>query len=241
MPDYIKRKNIISPADKLVDYISNNTNIKLIYTKNNLLKYKDKYQLYFKYDTHWNYSGAYLGYIDILDLLGIEYNNIDSVNILLFDNKDSYKMNYYKNIYNNPYNDMSYMLALNKFEFYNNDKYPAISNYLKENFFIAPSNTFEPYFKSFSICNNSIKKKVMFIRDSYMNNMIDYVGEKFTESIYYDPTAFSYNSLLKEKPDVIVLEIIERDLKNRLLNILPNYKIEEINKDLKTNYVATNN
>ena len=38
--------------------------------------------------------------------------------------------------------------------------------------------------------------------------------------------------ILKEyKPDIIVFQSVERYLKDRMLNTMPNYRIEEINED----------
>lgn len=76
MPDYIKRKSIKSGTDIFVEYIKNNTDIKVVYPKEELLKYKDKYQLYYKYDTHWNSLGTYIGYTELTRILNIDNKSI---------------------------------------------------------------------------------------------------------------------------------------------------------------------
>ena len=48
--------------------------------------------------------------------------------------------------------------------------------------------------------------------------------------------------IIDKNPNIIVLESLDRLLiPDRLFNVLPNYKIEEINKDLKTNSIIKNN
>ena len=108
MPSYIKRRIEDSPTDILVEYLKNNTDIKIIYPKNELLKYKEKYELYSKYDHHWNYIGGYIGYTKILEALSINYHSIDSSDIE-FINVRSYSW----------YNSLAGILGLKNIDYYN--------------------------------------------------------------------------------------------------------------------------
>lgn len=117
MPDYIKRKSIKSGTDIFVEYIKNNSDIKVVYPKEELLKYKDKYQLYYKYDTHWNNLGAYIGYSELMKSLNIYVENIDNVNIKSLSANERFN---FGGIYH--YNDMANMLSLSKIKYYNDDK-----------------------------------------------------------------------------------------------------------------------
>ena len=216
MPDYINRKNTLSPTDKILEYITNNTDIKVVYTKDNLLQYKKKYQLYCKYDTHWNYLGGYIGYMSLMELLKLPYKNIDDLDILIFNGiyEDKHK-------YNGVYNDMARMLSLSKFDFYNDDYYYVISNYMKEQYFLNAPDTHGHYFKTFSSNDYIIDKKLFIIRDSYMHNIIDYISTIFKEVVYVHPETFDYTLILDENPDIVIFETVERALKDRLLNSLP--------------------
>lgn len=60
LPDYIRKSNNLSRTDNFLEYINEKTELKIIYPKATLINNKDKYQLYYKYDTHWNQIGAYL-------------------------------------------------------------------------------------------------------------------------------------------------------------------------------------
>ncbi|WP_300365994.1 hypothetical protein [Brachyspira sp.] len=235
MPNYIKRKSTVSSTDKILEYITNNTDIKVLYTKDNLLKYKYKYQLYCKYDTHWNYLGGYIGYMSLMEVLKFPYINIDNLDILTFNGiyEEKYK-------YNGVYNDMARMLSLNKFDFYNDDNYYIISNYLEEQYFLNAPDTHGHYFKTFSSNNYAIDKKLFIIRDSYMHNMIDYISTMFKEVIYVHPETFDYTAILNENPDILIFETVERGLHYHLDKIVTSHKIIEMNKDLKTYTIETN-
>ena len=151
MPDYIKRKSIKSGTDIFVEYIKNNTDIKVVYPKEELLKYKDKYQLYYKYDTHWNNLGAYIGYSELMKSLNIYVDNIDNVNIKSLSANERFNFDIHF------YNDMANMLSLSKIKYYNDDKAYIISNYITKNY---ETNYFISW-DNFHLIQNRIKVKIM--------------------------------------------------------------------------------
>lgn len=58
--------------DRLVEYIRQNSDVEVVYPKQELLDAKSAAQLYYKYDTHWTSAGAYVGVQALYDSLGIE-------------------------------------------------------------------------------------------------------------------------------------------------------------------------
>lgn len=223
VPNYIKGKLPNNGTEIFVEYIKNNTDIKVVYPKEELLKYKDKYQLYYKYDAHWNTLGAYIEYTQLMKSLGIYIDNIDNVDIKDFDGNQSYNLGVYQ------YNDMAYLLSLNSLKYYNDDKTYIISNYITKNYetnyYISSEN--------FSFNSKSYKSKdnIIIIRDSFGLNMIDYIATGFRQSKFIHLDTFKNENITECKPDIVVFQLVEWDLKGRILNIIPNYKIEEINND----------
>ena len=223
VPNYIKGKLPNNGTEIFVEYIKNNTDIKVVYPKEELLKYKDKYQLYYKYDAHWNTLGAYIEYTQLMKSFGIYIDNIDNVDIKDFDGNQSYNLGVYQ------YNDMAYLLSLNSLKYYNDDKTYIISNYITKNYetnyYISSEN--------FSFNSKSYKSKdnIIIIRDSFGLNMIDYIATGFRQSKFIHLDTFKNENITECKPDIVVFQLVEWDLKGRILNIIPNYKIEEINND----------
>lgn len=223
VPNYIKGKLPNNGTEIFVEYIKNNTDIKVVYPKEELLKYKDKYQLYYKYDAHWNTLGAYIEYTQLMKSFGIYIDNIDNVDIKDFDGNQSYNLGVYQ------YNDMAYLLSLNSLKYYNDDKTYIISNYITKNYetnyYISSEN--------FSFNSKSYKSKdnIMIIRDSYIMGMLDYIATGFKQSEFIHIDSFKNKNITEYKPDIVVFQLVEWDLKGRILNVMPNYKIEEINEE----------
>ena len=215
MPDYIKRKSIKNDTDIFVEYIKNNTDIKVVYPKEELLKYKDKYQLYYKYDNHWNNLGAYIGYSELMKSLNIYVDNIDNVNIKSLSANERFNFDIYH------YNDLANLLGLSKIKYYNNDKAYIISNYITKNYYVKDGFLYNS--KAYSNENN-----IMMIKDSFSLNMIDYIATEFKQSEFILTYSFRNEDILKYKPDIVVFETVERVLKQICL-----YKIKEINNDLE--------
>ena len=80
---------------------------------------------------------------------------------------------------------------------------------------------------------------IYIIRDSMTQELLDYIFPSFNEISAI--AKFNKFDIIDKKPNIVVFETLERYLKRKLLNVLPNYKIEEINKDLKTNSIIKNN
>ena len=223
VPNYIKGKLPNNGTEIFVEYIKDNTDIKVVYPKEELLKYKDKYQLYYKYDAHWNTLGAYIEYTQLMKSFGIYIDNIDNVDIKDFDGNQSYNLGVYQ------YNDMAYLLSLNSLKYYNDDKTYIISNYITKNYetnYYISDNYFSFNSKSYNNKNN-----IMIIRDSYIMNMLDYIATEFKQSEFIHIDTFKNENITEYKPDIVVFQLVEWDLKGRILNVMPNYKIEEINED----------
>ena len=61
--------------------------------------------------------------------------------------------------------------------------------------------------------------------------MMDYIITTFKQSEFIHERYFENKDIKKYKPDIVVFQSVERNLKYRILNAIPNYKIEEINED----------
>ena len=226
MPDYIKRKSIKSGTDIFVEYIKNNTDIKVVYPKEELLKYKDKYQLYYKYDTHWNSLGAYIGYTELTRILNIDNKSIESFKILEFDsayrnsNKDSSLF----------YNDIARMVSLNDIKKFRDDII-----YILEDYKYTITNITDDWSSSrisnYNLDNFKNNRNILIIKDSYSFEMMDYIITTFKQSEFINIGSFKNENITEYKPDIIVFQSVERYLKDRMLNVIPNYKIEEINEE----------
>ncbi len=83
MPSTVYRTSEITRCDKLYEYLSQNSDLEIVYPKAELLAAKSSYQVYYKYDTHWNYAGVYVGVQCLLRQLYGTYEDISGAKIVL--------------------------------------------------------------------------------------------------------------------------------------------------------------
>ncbi len=225
MPNYIKRKYSYNQTDKFIDYMQNTTNIKIVFSKKQLLDYKNKYRLYYKYDSHWNNLSGYIGYIDIMKILNKSYVELKDISI----KEIMISGNFPKQVIN--------ILNLSKINKYNYDIDYDISNYSKNKItYVNPTNdSITMHLKSDSIDN----RKILVIRDSFtiVGNMYYYLSLSFSESFFIHIDAINngtLNSLIREfKPNIIIYETLERYIEPKFLNM--SYTIEDISESLEVN------
>lgn len=213
LPDFINTKYILNDSlEKFIKYLEKNTDIRIIYPKNELLRYRDKYQLYYKYDMHWNSLGAYIGFNNIKKYLGLTYSQIENLSI----NKE--KNINMDNIY--PYNDLAKLLSLNKLKNYNNDYVYHISNY-NQNYTIEYKH--DNYKFKYKSNFPKYDKNILIIRDSYTLDMEKYLGNEFKNFISYGYR--DTNIYISNKVDIVIFETIDQLLKQRMLNLIPQYNV----------------
>ncbi|EKV56862.1 hypothetical protein A966_07484 [Brachyspira hampsonii 30446] len=228
MPYYVKRKTMINAAEQFVNYIRKNTDIKIVYPKEELLKYKDTYLLYYKYDYHWNYLGAYIGYSEFMKTVGINVPEIYNRNIILTNMLPFYK-------------DLTSFINLYSFLKKDIEKIYTISGYNNYNI-IEGTNVFSQYVLVKPKLNtNVINRKLFVIRDSFSQAMFEYLSSSFSQASYRHIDRYKNSEIIKEYPDIVLFETVDSFLKESLFKVIPNYKIEEINKDLETNSATSNN
>jgi hypothetical protein len=69
MPTAYKVETEKKRAETFVEYVNKNSGVRIVHPKDELIAAKSQYQPYYKYDTHWNELGAYVGYSQILKKL----------------------------------------------------------------------------------------------------------------------------------------------------------------------------
>lgn len=195
MPEYIKVKSSNNSTDRFVKYIRENTDMKIVYPKNELMEYKNKYRLYYKYDLHWNYLGAYIGYMALMRYIGYDLDDINNVSIFK---------------YNSSYGDFFYngnarLLALSDIKSYNDDDMYFISNY---NMSYRTENNYSNIFIS---------------GDSFLDYLRYYMSlSKIYEYNHSHIDDFSLEQIKYFKPNLLIFETLESGLKSRILTITNN-------------------
>lgn len=78
MPTYTI-ENSYKKVPRFVDYVKQNSSVKIIYPIDELRAAKDTMSTYYKYDTHWNHYGSFIATQALYKEMGLDYVSPDSV------------------------------------------------------------------------------------------------------------------------------------------------------------------
>lgn len=189
LPESIKKAENTA-TEELINYIEENSNINVVYPKENLLNVKEKYQLYRKHDTHWNTIGALIGAVSLQKEIDNKFDyDINNIQFEKTDETDKRDLSTFINL-----QDELYENKINIKNFYDDIEY-------KEN----KTDTYEEY-----ISNSNNDQTVMFIGDSFRTNMKPTFSKLYKRVVYLHRDKYTYDLLKKIKPDIVVIEAVER-------------------------------
>ena len=188
MPDGIEEVHEEKKIDLVVDYIRENSDIKVVYPKEELLKAKEKYDVYYKYDTHWNDMGAYEGYKALMASLNITPVSFENIETREYDSGDLANMAMLSGL-TKAYTESFITYDDDVETLYEDDK---------------GNNTY----KKLKYANG--QGKIFFMGDSFSDAMRPMISRTFEYSDFVHRDTKIYDEVLREKPDIFVYEMVER-------------------------------
>lgn len=189
MPSSIVPEGSYSRTDQLVAYLNEHTTVPVLYTKEALKKEKEGHQLFYKYDTHWNNLGGFVGGQVLNEYFHGEYVSLDEVVC--------------KAKKTNVSGDLARMLSMGNI--YNDDTEWQVKGYKKDvrleksmdgNDFVFSSNAKDD--RSLLVYTDSFGYALMEMAKDYANVRFSRNTDNFK---YFCDTM---------QPDVVVLEMVER-------------------------------
>lgn len=215
LPEQIKSLPTRSRLDRLISYLEDNNLPVIVDLRPALRAARQNHDVYYKTDTHWNGYGAFAAYTTIINTLGSSYPELK------------------------PYETADLELVTTE---------PGtrdIPKLIQADFITEPLVFFKPKkpfvqtlypgnydgYYQFSWIPDSKLPTLLMIHDSFGNrNLNDYLSMNFGKSHYFIHQLGMYKYFTKEsiqqfKPDVIIIEIVERNL-DQLADILSNIASE---------------
>ncbi len=202
-----KRVSDETRLDQLLKYLNNNSDIHVIDLREELIRRKSQERLYYVTDSHWNEYGAYYGYKVLIEEIG--------KHISISKPKAIEEFNIVKDYREAGGGDLANMLSLPK-------KYP------EEHILLQPkipreSKPFIDY--DYKLIRGAVMKnednnlpRLLIFRDSFTVALGPFISEHFSEAVYQWDQYFD-SSLVKEvKPDIIVQQVVERNLAKLLID-----------------------
>lgn len=201
LPDWINSKERkISRFDQVINYIGKNSPLEIIDYRKMFLDKKKMFQLYRKLDTHLNDQGNLLFADEIL--ANLNHPHIGKIN------PKEIKIDYNKM-------ELGDLVDFSGLPGVFSDVTPKIE-FIQMNSIECPVDNKAQLKESPMFCsmvdNPNLPKLILF-GDSFAYNLSEVFREKFSKFILYSyNTQISEDLLINEKPDFVILEIVERSI-----------------------------
>lgn len=208
MPEAFYRSRGPSRLDQLFDHMRTRSDINIVDLRRDLLEAKSSDQVYFSADTHWNDKGAFIAYRSIMDAILRATNDHRLAPHSLADYQSIAAIR--------KGGDLAKMLGLaDDME----ERYDRLDPLFRRCAQEEPlPNFMDRDWKPFPdpvayTCPNASLDLVM-LHDSFGNRIRPYLAESFRKSVFLWQHQLPWDVfkavVLKEKPDFVVEEIVER-------------------------------
>lgn len=195
IPAAYHEKNDKTNIDQLISYLHENTDVCIVYPKEEILESKQNKKdimFYYKLDTHWNEVGGYVGARYLAQELGIQMPALDD--LVLTESSISE-------------GDLTKMMNLS---IEGGDIRYSVSGFGFDNTECIPKNDSdaEVYFRT----PGADKRKIFVRRDSFGNAMKPGLAAQFENSFFVHRSYFSEDQIYDYGTDIFVLELVERNI-----------------------------
>lgn len=181
---------------RLVDYIKNNSDLTISFAQSEL-EYCDRFwQTYYKYDTHWNHLGAYVGVQALYSSLGMPVTNPSDLNIIEYEFGRAGDLIDLAGIDASSYDpDIDYKVCY--------------KDEIEITYETGGSIALQNIYKTQADTGND--EKLVLIGDSFRVAMIDYLMKDFSECNFYNKDVISSADAAILDCSVLVLQANERN------------------------------
>ncbi len=202
MPDIYDTPADMYITKQIVDYLKANTDVTVVYTLDSLLAAKealgDDTLLYRKTDSHWNRLGTYIATAELMKETGVSLPDYDSSEVSIVKTDDI------------P-GDLSDMLGLGNLV--DPGSLWEVTGYDEHNYKITEADE-KPY--TTGTATGACPKKILIRRDSFGEHMKEIIAASYNESVLVHQLVFDNEVIKREKPDIFVYEVVERNLTSLL-------------------------
>ncbi len=219
---YIGRTNEVSETKQIISYIKEQTNMEVIYPYEQMKEKSKEDYVFFKSDHHWTDDGAYIGYLELMKQVKLDYPNI------YISKPEDYTYSYSNKIRVEPDKKYHRGRTYEKISLHKNN-YKALDvnykYYRHKNFDkikLSTENFSKDYYHFKHVTYNINAPKLVLFGDSFGENLMQSIIFSFrdTERIYTYAGA-SLNETMnierfedfitKTKPEVLVICFSEID------------------------------
>lgn len=204
LPSGIEKVGDQTRLDQLVAYLAEQSDFSIIDPREKLITTKESNLIYEKTGTHWNEYGAFIAYCELINEVRKNYPNISAPDInnytLRTETVGGSDLAILLSLQNQKQDELVYLDPLS----------PRIAKNTSVAFENPNPNPVMPLVAK-EVANNELPHALIF-RDSFANHLIPYLSEDFKRSVYVWMYKIDPKIVDLEKPDLVILEVSERNL-----------------------------
>jgi hypothetical protein len=202
MPKGLHPLGTVSRVDQLVGPLRR-AGVAVLDLREPLRRAKAAHRAYLKTDTHWNKWGAFQGSAAIVDALGRRFPALPALRVA----------DYAVEAVRQPGGDLAEMLLmpdlLPEVDLVPRSRGPVLAHAAPNGAYPDPADQPERDRLAFATDRTDWPRAVFF-HDSFTRPMAPYLAERFSRSVFLWSHAFAPDIIRAERPDVVVLEVVER-------------------------------
>ncbi len=211
LPNNIVKTTGLTIYDQVVDALKDDSLIHLIDLRKPLEKAKAEHILYYKKDNHWNDIGAYIGYRSIINSINKQFPKVTPVPI------EAYDLDTTQSLVGGEALQIGVEDFIKENRVMLKPKYNLLSQPGEKQNYPMPIGFPYPWdFEIIKIVDDPSLPTAVIIRDSFTDFMLQFFSENFRKSIFiFDSWEYKENRNIieKEKPNIVILEIIEANIR----------------------------
>ncbi len=183
--------------EQLITYLQKEINFNLLDLGEQFPQKKQQNRLYHKLDSHWDNLGAFYAYQTLIDEIQKDFPSIQKKTLAEYKLDTIFRIGDIGTMINYTKKDTIVTLQL---------KQPIEIDTIKK----AQHNPIKIATSFFK--NNTKKQKILVFRDSFGTALKQYLNQTFGECTYIWSYKFDKEIIRKEKPDIVIMQYVERNL-----------------------------
>ncbi len=215
-------------TEQLFEYLKSNSSLKVIDVYTPLMKAKTTFQekLYFKNNCHWTYFGGYIAYCEMINYMKKDFTNIgEVVNSKDFGWEES--ANFRPDLLTLMDIDMFYSFQQTKPKFY--------ENIITDTIYPFYLDLWTPKPPVSVITKKTTNPSMLMYGDSYAGCILPFLLQNYSKTTFVWTPLFQPAIIEKEKPDMVIQEMVDGSILNILLKNKPFPELKDSTNKLPPN------
>ena len=194
--------------DQISDYVQNHTDLEFIDLRGPMLEAKQSSRVFYKTDTHWNDMGGFIGYQELMRPIKMHFPAIQILDRNHYGCAEE----------DRPGGDLAGMIGLSDFM---SERVPLLNpefaTGVRDYKVFREGKTDLDRVFYFTTCHSNRPKAVV-LHDSFIWSMVKFLKESFHKVVFAHHRDLEFDTKLieREKPDVVIYELVERSLRRRI-------------------------